>query len=59
MLDPDPYLRLMDPDPGGPKTLGPYRSGFGSEHCFEEVPYETSTTCAANSVVEPEPEPEP
>jgi hypothetical protein len=20
--DPDPYLRLMDPDPGGPKTCG-------------------------------------
>jgi hypothetical protein len=24
---PDPYLRLTDPDPGGPKTYGP---GFGS-----------------------------
>jgi hypothetical protein len=21
--DPDPFLRLMDPDPGGPKTCGP------------------------------------
>jgi hypothetical protein len=25
--DPDPYLWLVDPDPGGPKTCG---SGFGS-----------------------------
>ncbi len=30
--DPDPYLWLMDPDPGGPKTCGSRgsRSGFGS-----------------------------
>ncbi len=26
-LDPDPYLRLMDTDPGGPKICG---SGSGS-----------------------------
>ncbi len=30
--DPDPYLWLMNPDldPGGPKTCGSGRSGFGS-----------------------------
>jgi hypothetical protein len=27
-LDPNPYLCLMDPDPGGPKTCR--SSGFGS-----------------------------
>ncbi len=28
--DPEPYLVLMDPDPGGPKTYGSYGSGSGS-----------------------------
>jgi len=28
--DPDPHLRLMDPDPGGPKTWGSCGSGSGS-----------------------------
>ncbi len=28
--DPDPYLRLVDPDPGGPKTCGSGGSGLGS-----------------------------
>jgi hypothetical protein len=28
--DPDPYLCLMDPDPGGSKTCGSGGSGFGS-----------------------------
>ncbi len=27
MKDPDPYLCLIDPDPGGPKTYGSYGSG--------------------------------
>ncbi len=30
---PDPYLWLMDPDPGGPKTCGPDPD---PQHCFEE-----------------------
>jgi hypothetical protein len=25
--DPGPYLKLTDPDPGGPKTYGSYKSG--------------------------------
>ena len=28
--DPDPYLGLMSPDPGGEKTYGSVRSGFRS-----------------------------
>jgi hypothetical protein len=28
--EPDPYLWLMDPDPGGPKTCGSCGSGCGS-----------------------------
>jgi len=33
--DPDPYIRLMDPDPGGPKTCG---SGSGS---YTKAPFRT------------------
>jgi hypothetical protein len=29
-LDPDPYLWIMDPDPGGPKTRGSGETGTGS-----------------------------
>ncbi len=35
--DPDPYLLLLDPDPGGPTTCGSLGSGSGSPtlaHCF-------------------------
>ncbi len=31
--DPDPYLWLMDPDPGGPKTCGSFGSGSPTLLC--------------------------
>jgi hypothetical protein len=35
--DPDPDLRLVDPNPGGPKTCGSCRSGSGSPTLLEVV----------------------
>ncbi len=36
-LDPDPYLWLMDPDPGGPKTCGSVSPTLLSSDCMVSV----------------------
>jgi hypothetical protein len=34
--EPGPYLWLMDPDPGGPKTTDPADLDPDPQHCFVE-----------------------
>jgi hypothetical protein len=60
-LDPDPDLRLMDPDPGDPETCGPGTLPFSLSILFiPYLPYILTDRIGFNgrtSVVDPDPDP--